>query len=741
MDLRETTKRLTLALGRAGLELDQKEAELEGTDADRSVLRKFENQRQMWETRFQQLLQLFPSQLEYLLKILQNKGLFALRLQNRLNYKKDEYQWDIADWVRAEVASLLGNRQLYREIPGGRERVLRMLFVLFEQSRQPQDLPWNFRRKGVVTMGRLLRKTDAQRLHDRFVDVGMLQIEGCTQCAPTQQGWAKLEIERAGLSTEAGLALHGEKIHLTMLLKPLRNTKSVLCFDAKAYLHMIRASLPILDARLLRAAQRLVESPEQQWPSILDGVQVLLQQHGAQVDPAYRAFIAEAIGNCLQQDVEDEEIQQAMANALVACGAEEAIPFAWSVWCRPDFETVHLPLLEAFVRAGQSGLLTEMLSAALLKNDVEQQVVAARLLGAMPSSSTIRAALREKIQQDDAVKRVQWMSLRALAALGAQEDLVFLHALNFTQQQPELWAMWVYAQFACGDADALCQLIQIYYQTSEQPLRRAMDDVFSEVRVEEGTLIPQMFAPELEIEARREAWEDFVSYRSPLALLFSSHLLMDADAHKKLRQGAADDLSLLGRSLHRDDLEALAAVRSPAEWVASPLLHALEHDTDRLVRIRSARALGRLGLKQINQKFEQVLKDPSENALLRQVVAQAIGEIGETQWRDVLMAQYPQEKSLQVKQGLLKALLSLGTPKAFFLQALEEAKKGAKIQQVALEALSEHALTLEEQQSLLPFLDAAHKDVRAQAVETLGKLGFIDALPEITAKLDAEAEP
>lgn len=832
LDLRETTKRLMMALGRSGMELDQKEAEAETkADYDRNTLKALDSQRRMWQTRFQILLRLFPGQLESLLQALQDKGMWQLRLKNRLKRKKGEHNWDVADWIRAEIAGLLVEPRLLEEIPGSRDRILRILLRVLEQS-PPGGIPSELRRKGAVSLVHMLRDYDPPALRDRVqrcvarlledanntVTVFGAQeaaletaaqttalLTSSTQEQTTEESedsepaesseeteetasaeessgeeaesgkekadasvetaaaakteaaaenvaantpakkvnWTLISEKRAQLATTYGLIILGELERLAALLPVLRTQHSSLPFDVRGYFITLEKELPSQGGALLRAAQRLMEAQEEDaFGPVLDELSVVLQrlQHNKE-DESLRELAAEALGIGMLDLFGAASTQRHGARVLALCGAEHALPRAWKLWRAADRHEMHQQLLDAFVRAEMTASVIDYLRGFLDASDVAEQERAAELLGKLPAGEANRAALREKAAQDDAAQAVRWMSLRSLAELAAPEDLGFLQKLSLRKaQEPRLWSMLWYARYRCGDPQALVDLIEVLASKDfSKQVGKAVQETLRHARPVEGDAACVAMNPKKGKDTRREACEDLVSFRSPLALLVLDHLLRNEAAHKDLRQGAAEDLGLLGRALHKDDLEALAKLHTPAGWVAPPLLYALENDSDRLVRIRSARALGRLGLSDINERFERLLKDPKENALLRQVVAEAIGEMGDLHWKPLLLACYHDEKSLQVKQGMLQALAQLGAETEFFFSCLQK-ESNPKVQAIALEALSQRALSDKQKQALLAFLDGSHKDTRSAAADCLGALRVEAAIRPLLAKIDVEQE-
>ncbi len=826
LDLRETTKRLMMALGRSGMELDQKEAEAEAkADYDRNTLKALDSQRRMWQTRFQILLRLFPGQLESLLQALQDKGMWQLRLQNRLKRKKGEHNWDVADWIRAEIAGLLVEPRLLEEIPGSRDRILRILLRVLEQN-PPGGIPSELRRKGAVSLVHMLRDYDPPALRERIQRCVMILLEDAistvtafraqtvaiettaqvasTTTATTAQedaseeaeesasseeseekdtaagsadeegeatetkesaeteasavvavetvaeatpakkiNWTHISEERAQLATIYSLIVLGELQRLAALLPILRIQHSSLPFDVRGYFFSLEKELPSQGGALLRAAQRLMEAQEEDaFAPVLDEIAVVLQRlQDNKEDQSLRELAAEALGIGMLDLFGTALTQRHGARVLALCGSEHALPRAWKLWRAGDRHEMHQQLLDAFVRAEMTDAVIDYLRTYLEASDVSEQERAAELLGKLPAGESNRAALREKAAQDDAAQAVRWMSLRSLAELAATEDLAFLQTLSIRKaQDARLWSMLWYARYRCGDPQALVDLVDVLASKDfSKQLGKAVQETLRHARPIEGNAACVAMNPKKGKDTRREACEDLVSFRSPLALLVLGHLLQNEGAHKDLRQGAAEDLGLLGRALHKDDLEALSKLHTPAGWVAPPLLYALENDSDRLVRIRSARALGRLGLSDINERFERLLKDPKENALLRQVVAEAIGEMGDLQWKPLLLACYTDEKSLQVKQGMLQALAQLGAETEFFFVCLQK-ESNPKIQAIALEALSQRSLSDKQKQALLPFLDGSHKDTRSAAADCLGTLRVEAAIRPLLTKIDVEQE-
>ncbi|MCB9642099.1 MAG: HEAT repeat domain-containing protein [Myxococcales bacterium] len=820
LDLRETTKRLMMALGRSGMELDQKEAEAEAReDYDRSLLKALDSQRRMWQTRFQILLRLFPGQLESLLQALQDKGLWQLRLQNRLKRKKGEHNWDVADWIRAEIAALLMEPRLLQEIPGSRDRILRILLNVLEKGQAQGILPSELRRKGAVSLVQMLREYDPPALRERVQDCVEALLSGAkssidafraeeakgasvaavastdaeasedaedeeeseeveeteeaeseeesekseeesgeasetavaaeesadaTPAAPAKKpNWTRISEERAHLAAIYSLIVLGELDRLALLLPVLQIQHSSLPFDVRGYFMTLEKELPGQGGALLRATQRLMEAQEEEeFGPVLDELALVLQRlKDTKEDESFRELAAEAIGIGMLDLFGAANTQRHAARVMALCGATHALPRAWKLWRSEDRHEMHQQLLDAFVRAEMTDAVIDSLRDYLASSDIDEQERAAELLGLLPAGEANREALREKASQDDAAEAVRWMSLRSLAELASAEDLGFLQGLQITKaQNARLWSILWYARYRCGDAQSLVDLVDVLASKDySKKLGKAVQETLRHARPVEGNAACNAMNPKKGNESRREACEDLVSYRSPLALLVLGHILRNEGAHKSLRQGAAEDLGLLGRALHKDDLEALASVHTPAGWVSPALVYALENDSDRLVRIRSARALGRLGLSDINERFERLLRDPKENALLRQVVAEAIGEMGDIQWKPLLLTCYADEKSLQVKQGMLQALNQLGADTEFFFACLQK-ESNPKIQAIALEALSQRQLSDKQKLALLPFLDGSHKDTRSAAADCLGALRVEAAIQPLLTKVDVEQE-
>ncbi|MBK05388.1 MAG: hypothetical protein CL920_33905 [Deltaproteobacteria bacterium] len=733
LDLRSTTQRLVVALGRSASELGQREEAHEGKISEIEDWRILDGRRHMWQIRLRQLLHLYPAQVDTIVNMLSGGGLLQIKLKSR---GKDKY---LVDYIRGELAELLEDPVLYANAPSVRYDVLRALLRILEKE---EDLHPFIRRKATVTLAHLVRPHDRANLKERvYKCIDALCAE--REAEFNEEPWRFMEEQRAVLAANYGLIKMGHLERMPKLLPALRQTGTVLQDDSHRYIEWMSEKLSTSISATLMSVQRMMEQAQhadQEIVPVLEELQMNLKQLKTKSETPYRKFAAYALAVCLKEEIKDPAVQAKIAKVLLACGARFAVPMAWKLFRSSELEVREL-LLDAFISEGMEAPLVRYLETMLAKGSRNKQILSAWLLGRLPASDKNRSALCAKAADDESSTAVRWMALRSIAQLGHPDDLVALKAFDIPQEQERLWAAWSYACYRCGDANGLVSLVDVLATRHDDiPLREAAEEILTHGDPEEGPYASVMLDPEEKAAERVEASEHIVTRRSPLALLALGHVLNNGKKYpKKLRQNAAEDLGILGRSLHVDDIHALGNQHAPAEWAAPPLLHALEHDGDRLVRIRAARALGRLGLSDIRQKFEKILIDPDENAQLRQVVAQAVGELGDATWMSFLLERFPVEKSLQVKQGMVRALDLLGAEPEFFLQCLED-ESNAKLLQLVLQSLAQRPLNEEERGRMLQFLGAGAKEVRAAAADVLGAQSIEEAIEPLCECIDHEKE-
>jgi HEAT repeat protein len=749
LDLKTTTRRLMLAMGRAGWEKEKWESEVEGKRTAEDTGESFESRRQMWQLRMSQLLQLFPAQQSWVLREIAGRGDFQLRLQGKL--KKQDLKIPeghtpafqpkhLSDWIRSQLASTLTDTKLYENAPGVRYEVLRDLCGTVSNSEAPK-LPSRVRINIALTLMKIRRSNDpasmVERVEKRLIFLAELAKQ---QAEAAEDPWKQFNEQRAMFAALFALVKLGRSDYLVALLPSLRRHHSTLQVDAIQYIAELCEQEDAAQTGVLHAVERLLLGREEDLPGpVLDELEMCLQQLPEEAKKPYNAFAARALGYFLIP-TKDEALLKKGAQVLLACGHHTAIKALWRlVRIRPEAAT-RRALFAVLIENNLSELTGQFLRLKLVAGAADTELLAATLLGELPPTAVSRKALREAIVDPDNADETRWRAMSSLGRLAQAGDRHFLEQLGYTQSQPRLWAANQYALYRCGDSNALETLLeQLITQAPESAVYEATREVFADEDPVQAEAICTALSSAEDNEHRLEACETLVGLRAPSALVVLGRLLQDSSNHKKIRQTAAEDLGILGRSLHSRDLGLLAAEHSPAEWAAGPLLVALENDDDRLVRIRSARALGRLGLPEIKKRFEESLLNPDENALVRQVVAQAVGEMGDTTWLAFLEQQYPIEKSAQVRQGMLTAFDRLGAEAPFFLDQLDA--KNAKVKQISLQALTRRELKEKQKALLYPLLEDKHRDVRAAAATTLAAQHCEDAIIAICEHTNHEQEP
>lgn len=748
LDLKKTTRRLMLAMGRAGWEQEKWESEVEGIRTESDTGESHESRRQMWQLRMRQLIQLFPSQQSAVLNEIIGKGDFQLRLQGKL--KKQDLKIPeghtpafqpkhLSDWMRSELTDALADPSLYADAPGLRYEVIRELTNSLSEK-NIQDIPARVRIKLALTLTRLRRVNDPKSIIQRVEDT-LLRLERSSkeQHAEQEDAWMRFNEKRARFAALYALVRLGRSEHLVHLIPALRRSASALQVDALRYIALLSEIETASRVGVLKSVERLLLGREEDLPApILEELRLALDElQEAEEDP-YRAFAARALGYFLIP-IEDEELLRDGTDVLIGCGHSYAIKAIWRlVRIRPDAET-RQALFAELIEHGLEHVTGQFLRIKLVAGEADTELLAATLLGELPATPISRKALREAVIDIENTEDTRWRSMCSLGRLAQEGDRAFLEKLKYSSSRPRLWAANQYALYKCGSVDSLEDLIeQLATLESTAPIYRAVEEVLLDEDAVQAEAICTALSPEASNDERLESCETLVGLRVPSALVILSRLLQDTSAPKKIRQTVAEDLGILGRSLHTRDLGLLAASRRPAEWAAGPLLFALENDSDRLVRIRTARALGRLGLPEISERFKQSLLNPDENALVRQVVAQAVGEMGDTTWLDFLNQQYPIEKSAQVRQGMITALDRLGADAKFFLEQLQD--KNSKIKQFSLKALAHRELTHEQKTYVAHLLADKHKDVRAATCDTLGAQNYHDAIEDICTLTNHEQE-
>ncbi len=752
LDLRETTQRLIVALGRSAWELELLEARHYGKKASNEEWAILEGRRKMWQLRFRELLHLYPNQIGRVLSFLKGEGLWQLQLKvdkkkrkkGQLSEEGSQRVFDkkaLLNHVRAELAEALDEPTLYENVPGLRYEVIKTLFALLKKHPEEPLAP-EIRKKVTITLVHLLRTTDPHYLQKAIREFFEALFEAGLPEDDSWDDWEKMLEERAFLAGTYALAHLGDREKMVTLLPALRRADTMLQHDAYEYISLLSQGVSEEVSTLLKTVLRLLEQAsgnDHELLPILDELELALKQLSDNRFESYRKFTAFALGILLKEDIIDEGVLARASEVLMATGGKFAIFIAWRLFQTAAF--LRPVLLEAFKKSRWERLLIRFLRNRLFGRSKAKQLLAAWLLGRLPLLEGVNPdALLEKVAQDDVSEAVRWMCLRSIAELATPKSLELLQNLAISEKEARLWAVWKYALFACGDAEAIVELLAILERGEEEELIEGIKEILLDARREEGSLILTIFDDAIDKELRVEASEDLVHRRSSLGLLVLGHLLYGTERYPKvLRQCAAEDLGLLARSLHVDDIEALRFKDTPARWAAPPLLHALEYDSDRLVRIRAARALGRLGLADIRQKFEKVLSDPNENASLRQVIARAVGELGDSRWMDFLLSQFAIEKSLQVKQGMVQALDLLGAKTEFFLDCIRE-ESNAKLLEIAIQALYRRPLESREKHQMLEFLKAKAKEVRAATATLLGYQGEEEAVEPLLMLVDHRHE-
>lgn len=748
LDLKKTTRLLMLAMGRAGWEQEKWESEVEGKRTVEDTGASFQGRRNMWQLRMRQLLQLFPGQRSWVLNEIAGRGDFQLYMQGRL--KKQDLKIPeghepafqpkhLSDWIRSELAEVLADPNLYADAPGTRYEVLRSLCGTLSKS-NAAEIPPRIRTKLILTLMKLRRSNDPIKMVERVERCLTRMVElGKERAEATDDAWEQFNEERSRYAALYALVQLGRTERLVELLPALRKNASAIQVDTLARIDVMVDQKPPAQACVLRCVERLLIAREDDHPlPILDELKIALGDLTDEENRPYRTFAARALGYFLIT-AKDPELLTKGTETLLACGHQYAIKAIWRlVRLRDEIETRQL-LLNVLIAHGLERTMGQFLRLKLVAGDAGTELLAAELLGELPATVVSRKALREASVDPENSIDVRWRSLCSLGRLAQAGDRQFLEQVSFSKERPRLWAANQYALARCGSVDALEDSLDVLAtQPSTDKLYKAVFEVFEDENPERAEAICQAFDTEASNEERLEACETLVGMRAPSALLVLARLLLAPETPKKIRQTAAEDLGILGRSLHNKDLGLLAAERAPADWACEPLLKALEDDSDRLVRIRSARALGRLGLPTIQERFRQSLLNPDENANVRQVVAQAVAEMGDTSWLEFLEQQFPVEKSAQVRQGMILAFDRLGAEPDVFLGLLDE--KNAKVKTLALKALSRRGLKDDQKVLLMPLLEDKHKDVRAAAAECIGIQHYEEAIPELCELTDQDKE-
>ncbi len=747
LDLRATTRRLMLALGRSGLEQEQWECRNEGKrNLSDKEAQEFENRRKMWQLRLRQLIQLYPAQLDRLIAEVTGRGDWQLRMEARLPVSKDDpLQADhLGDWVRSELADLLSQAALYEGQPAERQAVIRSLLQRMRPVEDQAEFSPRLRRRVSVSLARLIRPSDPDNVKERVMEMSKALIERSDEQLdqPELGGWLRLLEARARLGATYAVLSIGQRDRIIELLPAFQRQGSTLAVDVHLYIEALMEEWNVHEATILSAAERLLTIDEGETAAaFFTEMSHALRQVDIEVRPTYQLFVAKTLVlYWYLVMVHDEELLQPTARLLLLSGEKNAAQSSWRiVQTLPEIQW-RQDLLQLLVDGGLALVLGSFFRHKLGSTWSREQALAADLLTALPIDAKNSLALQQMAAHSRVAEDVRWRSLCSLATLRQASDLFFLQNLHFSETtQTRLWAAWTYAKSCCGEAEALPLLLDTLIQEpADSPAYLAVQEVLADRRPNEVESVCTALNEEAEVEERLEACENIVNKQSPLALLILERLIRNPETPKKVRQSAAEDLGILGRSMHAEQLGLMSQTKTPAEWACEPLLEALEDDKDKLVRIRAARALGRLGLPEIRQRFQKALVDPTENAVVRQVVAQAVGEMGDTSWMDFLFERFPVEKSAQVRQGMITALDQLGAEADFFLGCLSESN--SKVLQLSLQALSIRRLEEAQKEAIVPLLDGSHKDVRAAAAEALGAQYYEPALTRFCDMVHHESE-
>lgn len=737
LDLRATTRHLLVALGRASLEQEQWELCNEGKRSlhDKDAL-EFENRRQMWQLRLRQLIQLYPAQLDRLVSELTSNGDWWLRIDARLHPRKDDpIQADhLGDWIRSEIADMFSLDVLFEGRPAERQAVIRALLQRLQSISDKEFMSSRLRRRLSVSLSRMVRAKDPERIRQQI----LLALEQLMQMSDRELGrtdllhWPRILESRARLATTYAMLALGKRQTLEDLLPAFQFQKSALGVDVRHHIHNLVEQFPSAEATILSATERLLTVDGNDAPAVsLAEMLHSLRKLPTDALSVYQLFVAKALVLYWYLETDQEEdLFQPTARLLLWVGEKNASQASWRIVQSYEQDEWRHLFLQLLVEGGLAAVLGSFFRHKLGSPWVREQALAAELMTALPVDPKNIEALEQMASHTRVDEEVRWRCFCSLATLGQASSLPFLESLQISEtSQTRLWAAWMYAKASCGQSDSLPLLLDTLADFPDSPSSQAIQEVFLDRRPLEVESIGLALDVNADEEARLEACENLVGRQSPLALLILGRLLRHADTPKKIRQAAAEDLGILGRSMRTDQLGLLCHSKSAAEWAAEPLLHALENDDDKLVRIRAARALGRLGLPDVRKRFQQALLDPSENAVVRQVVAQAVGEMGDVSWLPFLLQRFPQERSAQVRQGMLAALDQLGADANFFFSCLEQ--DNAKMQQLCLQALSVRRLDEAQKHKLLAYLDASHKDVRAAAADTLGAQHYEPAIPAL----------
>lgn len=193
--------------------------------------------------------------------------------------------------------------------------------------------------------------------------------------------------------------------------------------------------------------------------------------------------------------------------------------------------------------------------------------------------------------------------------------------------------------------------------------------------------------------------------------------LKDADAGT--RTEAANALRQLGRNAD----EALADLQTT-----------LKNDKlERLTRIHCASALGHIGSSESVPVLKEILADAKNDAELRRVCAEALGELGQkaTESVSVLAAALTaKESQLELRRECAKALDQIGSEARPALPALRSALKDDDqfVRSLSLHAISQMGRDLGDERKaaidgIFTAMDDNVLEVRITAIEALGNLG------------------
>ncbi len=789
IDLLATTRRLVKATALASFEVERWEFHREGQrQRVEPELRELESRRQLWLFRLRQLLRLYPAQIWRLLNFLAGRKfhpLFDIKDKRLFLDKDSKYSVNSSEFARSELIKLFGDNNLYAQNPSLRPLVLRELLTLPEV----RELSARERTQLVRSLVALNFKGDPPNIVRKIDSIlhSFLKLSDRKLSSPRFVGWSRTVEGRSKIAALETLVKFGKKEYLTEFIPPLQMRGTLLYIEAFNSLLSLRRFWPKEQFALLKASLNLLEARDKSFvKNYLDEILKLFSQLPARERTLFCVFVPKTVvifwKNTPADWRTDGELLEKIADILRESGEKNAARAAWEVVQLLPDSASRQKFISLLIERGLSDVTASFFRHILRTGSDSERISAARLLSYFPSSEKNRRALWDVAKSAKFSPPVRWQALASMAELATGDDLDRLKTLQFhPKNSPKLWSILQIALGENGDIRATERYLSVLESGGEKPivvrrifeeeipasaelissegeessdaeeylssmdsehavsaLYREVVEALSQVYPEECQYISRALNRGLSAEERGDAVEELIAKKPPVLLPILSWLLLSPKSPRSLRQKVAEDLGLLGRSLHISNLGVFGRRYTPARLVSRPLLRALDSDSDKLVKIRAARALGRLGLPEITEELFRQLRDSSASANVRQTIAQAFGELGIEEFRPKLKKLFADEKSVQVKQGLVKALDLLGEKEVFFLSLFDS--KNAALRQLALAALMRRPLSKESEKLFLKGLTDRHRDVRATAIAAIGKFGLIEATDTLLKFLDPVEE-